>query len=106
MTRGRNLITTILLAATIIFMSSRACEAQEQSPSPRMLLNLDLFTAQPGGHQPGPAGDDNGSTLEQLRALRSMGYLSGDGPLPDADDPDEPPDDPARGRQPNEGAQR
>jgi hypothetical protein len=106
MTRGRNLITTILIAATIIFMSSRASEAQEQSPSPRMLLNLDLFTAQPGGHQPGPANDDTGSTLEQLRALRSMGYLSADGPLPDADDPDQPAGAPSGAVPSNDGAQQ
>jgi len=60
-----------------------------------MLLNLDLFTAQPGSKQPGPATGGSDSTLEQLRTLRSMGYLSTDGPLPDDDDLDEPAGAPA-----------
>lgn len=90
MTRGRNLLTTMLLAATIILISSRVSEAQDQTPTPRMLLNLDLFAAQPGGRQRGQATGDGDSMLEQLRALRAMGYLSADGPLPDDDDPDEP----------------
>jgi len=89
MTRGRSLITTILLAATILLIYSRASQAQDQTPPPRMLLNLDLFTAPPDSKKPGQAADGNDSTLQQLRALRSMGYLSADGPLPD-DDADEP----------------
>ena len=88
MTRGRNLITTILFAATILLISSRAARAQDQTPSPRMLLNLDLFTAPSNSKKPGPAADDSDSTLQQLRALRAMGYLNDDGPLPeDADEP-------------------
>jgi hypothetical protein len=87
MTRGRNLITTMILAATIILFSSRASEAQDQTPTPQMLLNLDLFTPQAGSHQQGQRDDD--SMLEQLRALRAMGYLSPDGPLPEVDDSDE-----------------
>ena len=55
-----------------------------------MLLNLDLYAPQTGSEAPGPgtAGDD--SMLQQLRVLRSMGYLSPDGPLPDDDDSDQP----------------
>jgi hypothetical protein len=106
MTRGRNLITTILLAATILLISSRTSEAQDQTPSPRMLLNLDLFTAQPGGQQPGQSTSGGGSTLEQLRALRAMGYLSSDDPLPDDDGPEPANDAPKRSAQQSLGAQQ
>ncbi len=100
MTRGRNLTTTILLAVTILLISSRASQAQDQTPPPRMLLNLDLFTAPPDGKKPGPAAEGNESTLQQLRALRAMGYLNDDGPLPDdADDPSGPPSQSAIKRQ-------
>jgi hypothetical protein len=89
MTHGRSLITTIFLAATILLISSRTSRAQDQTPPPRMLLNLDLFTAPPDSKKPGQAPGGGESTLQQLRALRSMGYLSADGPLPD-DDANEP----------------
>jgi len=105
MTRGRNLTATILLAATIIFISTRASEAQDQTPPPRMLLNLDLFTAQPSGEQAGTAPDTSASTLEQLRALRAMGYLGGDGPPPEDEDSDQPAV-PARAAQKSQGAQQ
>ncbi len=99
---------TMLLAATIIFMGSRTSEAQDQTPPPRMLLNLDLFTAQNddrGPRQPTPAGGD--SMLQQLRTLRSMGYLSADGPLPDVDgDSDVPPSAAAQASQRNQGGQQ
>jgi hypothetical protein len=88
MTRGRNLATTILLAATLLLVGSRASEAQDDTPPPRMLLNLDLFTAPSAGSNPPGTNPDRGdSTIEQLRALSAMGYLSSDGPLPpDVDD--------------------
>ena len=105
MTSGHNLIMTMLLAATIMLVSSRASEAQDQTPPPRMLLNLDLFTAQPG-NAPGAAGTDNASTLEQLRALRAMGYLSPEGPLPDVNDSDRDADAPAQAVQKSPGAQQ
>ena len=92
MIRGRNLTTTMLLAASIILIGSRGSEAQDQTPSPRMLLNLDLFTAQTDGGQPSQNSGGGDSMLEQLRSLRAMGYLSSDGPLPAVvDDPDDPP---------------
>ena len=104
MTPGRNLITTILLAATIVLISTRASEAQDQTPPPRMLLNLDLFTAPNGDGQKGAGG--GASTLEQLRALRAMGYLSSDGPLPDDDGPEPANDAPKRAAQQSLGAQQ
>ena len=106
MTSGRNLITTMLLAATIILISSRAAEAQDQTPTPRMLLNLDLFTAQADSPQRGQATRGGDSMLEQLRALRAMGYLSPDGPLPDVDDSDEPAGAPTQAVQKSRGAQQ
>jgi hypothetical protein len=71
-----------------------------------MLLNLDLFTAQNDGPgEPTSAGDD--SMLNQLRTLRSMGYLSADGPLPDVDgDSDSPPSAGAQASQRNQGGQQ
>ena len=105
MIRGRNLTMTMLLAATIAFTGNRTSEAQDQTPPPRMLLNLDLFTAQNddrGPGQPTSGGDD--SMLQQLRALRSMGYLSTDGPLPDVDDDSDAP--PTQASQRNQGGQQ
>jgi hypothetical protein len=106
MTHGRNLITTMLLAAAIILTSSRASDAQDQSPSPRMLLNLDLFTAPPSDKPSGPANAASPSTLEQLRALRAMGYLNADGPPPDDDDSAEASDTPKPIEQKSQGAQQ
>ena len=85
MTRGPSLITTMMFTAAIIIIGTRAVEAQEQTPNPRMLLNLDLFAAHSGGNKavnnPAPSATDD-SMLEQLQTLRAMGYLSPDGPLP------------------------
>jgi hypothetical protein len=105
MTHGRSLITTMFLAATIVFIGSGASDAQDQSPSPRMLLNLDLFTAPPGDKPSGPANAAGASTLEQLRALRAMGYLNGDAPPPD-DDSAEASDTPKPVAQKSGGAQQ
>jgi hypothetical protein len=44
--------------------------------------------------------------LEQIRALRAMGYLSPDGPLPDVDDSDQPPGVPAQAVQKSRGVQQ
>ena len=106
MTRGRSLITTTLLAATIIVLSSRASLAQEKTPSPRMLLNLDLFTTPAGAKGRGqPTGGDD-SMLEQLRTLRAMGYLSPDGPLPDEEDADAPANETPQPPDKSQGTQR
>jgi hypothetical protein len=85
MKSGPSLITTMLLTAAIIIIGTRAVEAQEQTPNPRMLLNLDLFAAHSNGNTAvnnaaASAADD--SMLDQLQTLRAMGYLSPDGPLP------------------------
>lgn len=104
MARGPNLIRTMILAAALILTGSRA-DAQDQSPSPRMLLNLDLFTPQSNPRAQASQGND--SMLEQLRTLRSMGYLSADGPLPEVDDDPDEPDAGARfANQKNAGASR
>ena len=77
----------MLLTAAIMIIGTRAVDAQEQTPNPRMLLNLDLFAAHSGGNQPvnnpaAPATATDDSMLQQLQTLRAMGYLSPDGPLP------------------------
>jgi hypothetical protein len=105
MIRGRNLATTILLAAAVTLISIPQSGAEEQTPSPRMLLNLDLFTAPPDDHQ-GTGNGGSTSTLEQLRALRAMGYLSEDGPLPEVDESDPPPSPAAPAIPLNQGAQQ
>jgi hypothetical protein len=107
MTSGRNLLSTILLAATILFVSSRVCHAQNDAPPPRMLLNLDLFTSR-APSRPGAPSDSDDSMLNQVRALRAMGYLSPDGPVPDVEgDSDQPPPrQPANGIPINGGVQQ
>lgn len=104
MLRGRNLATTMLLAATITFVGGRASEAQDQTPPPRMLLNLDLFAPQNDDRTPGQPSSD--SMLHQLQALRSMGYLSADGPLPDVDYDSDGPAVPAPASQRNQEGQQ
>jgi hypothetical protein len=94
MTHGRNLVTTFLLAATMLLGGSFATEAQDDTPPPRMLLNLDLFAqASPAANQPGAPPNSGDSTIDQLRALAAMGYLNGDGPPPpdSQDDSNAPP---------------
>ena len=87
-------MATMFLAATLALIGGSASEAQDQTPSPRMLLNLDLFTApKDSGVAPSGAGAD--SMLHQLQALRSMGYLAPDGPLPEDYQESEAGDDPA-----------
>jgi hypothetical protein len=94
MPRGRNLITTMSLAAAIVVLGARAPSAQEQPPDPRMLLDLDLF-ASPSGASGEPAALGGGSMLDQIRTLTAMGYLNGHragGPWPvEAGTPPSPP---------------
>jgi len=73
-------ILVMMLASMLMVGKSRRVEAQEQAPDLRMLLNLDLFGAQPSGS---PADESTGagdsatglSMLDQIRALNAMGYL-------------------------------
>lgn len=74
MSRAPNAVTTMLVVAAMIVASPRASRAQQQTPDPRMLLNLDLFTAQSGKAD---ASGSHDSMFEQLRTLRAMGYLNG-----------------------------
>jgi len=94
METGRSWIMTILLAGAFILGGSSLSRAEEPTPDPMMLLNLDLFAAPAGNDRNRPAGQnaapDADSMLDQIRALRAMGYLSPDGPLPDASDFDDP----------------
>ncbi len=49
-----------------------------------MLLNLDLFRSQPEQDEPGGGSSNSGgSTLDQIRTLNALGYLS-DGNSTDA----------------------
>ncbi|HTW86385.1 MAG TPA: hypothetical protein VMD75_00135 [Candidatus Binataceae bacterium] len=49
--------------------------AQTQPPDLQMLLNLDLFSSSGSGNSQAPA--PGGSMLDQIQALRQMGYLQG-----------------------------
>ena len=66
-------LTIALVIAATILVSIHALRAQERTPDPAMLLNLDLFTAQSGKADAGSSGD---SMFQQIRALRAMGYLN------------------------------
>jgi hypothetical protein len=79
MRTGRSL-AVIALAAAALVMGSNKTGAQEQPPSTppdlRMLLNLDLFRPQPADAGNGaPEQRSNASMLDQIRALKAMGYL-------------------------------
>jgi hypothetical protein len=79
MRTGRSL-AVIALAAAALVMGSKMTGAQEQAPPAqpdlRMLLNLDLFRPQSSDAGNGaPAQRSNGSMLDQIRALKAMGYL-------------------------------
>jgi len=72
----------MMLASMLLLGKSRWVAAQEQAPDLRMLLNLDLFGAQPSGSPANaPANPNNSGTgpsmLEQIRALNAMGFLGG-----------------------------
>lgn len=109
MRTGHSLAVIALVVAALV-MGSEETRAQEApSPAPpdlRMLLNLDLFRPQSSGAGNGAADQrSNGSMLDQIRALKAMGYLRSnpdddDGPAPGASPagdtpprPNPPPDD-------------
>jgi len=84
MRTGRSL-AVIALAAAALVMGSNKTGAQEQPPSTppdlRMLLNLDLFRPQPADAGNGaPEQRSNASMLDQIRALKAMGYLRANPP--------------------------
>ncbi len=64
----------ILLAALILSGTRNAWSQEQQPPDLQMLLNLDLFSAPAGGTNSDEA-PPGGSLLDQIRALRQMGYL-------------------------------
>jgi hypothetical protein len=72
----------MILASMLLLGKSRWVAAQEQAPDLRMLLNLDLFGAQPSGSPANvPANPNDSGTgpsmLEQIRALNAMGFRGG-----------------------------
>ena len=78
---GRRLIVASMLAFALILTGTRAANAQEPTPDPRMLLNLDLFRAKSANSQSNSNSDGDGeSMLEQIRALRAMGYFDQNAP--------------------------
>jgi hypothetical protein len=79
MRTGRSLAVIALAAAALVMGSSKPGAQEQPSPTPpdlRMLLNLDLFKPQPSDPGNGaPEQRSNASMLDQIRALKAMGYL-------------------------------
>ena len=78
MIRARKLAMFTFAAATILLFGDGRSHAQSDTPDPSMLLNLDLFRKPEtrGTSWQGSDGDAD-SMVEQIRALRAMGYLNG-----------------------------
>jgi len=78
MRSGPSLIAVTMFCTALILTGARPTRAQDADPPDlRMLLNLDLFRAQPqtaAGLQ-GANSDSNDSTLDQIRTLYALGYL-------------------------------
>jgi hypothetical protein len=81
MRTGRSLAVIALAAAALVTRSTRTGAQEQPSPAPpdlRMLLNLDLFRPHPSDAGNDTAGQgSNDSMLDQIRALKAMGYLRG-----------------------------
>jgi hypothetical protein len=82
MPHARSRIAVGLVAVVIVGATASLAQAQQGQPNLRMLLNLDLFAANPssspgenGGGDPG----NNGSMLEQIQTLQALGLLRGKG---------------------------
>jgi len=63
------------LLAALTFTGLRQVRAQEQPPNLQMLLNLDLFSSSGTGDSGYGNSGAGGSMLDQIQALRQMGYL-------------------------------
>ncbi len=57
----------------LTFTGIRRAQAQDQPPDLQMLLDLDLFSSSGADNSQTPA--PGGSMLDQIQALRQMGYL-------------------------------
>ncbi|HUY20078.1 MAG TPA: hypothetical protein VMV15_12710 [Candidatus Binataceae bacterium] len=75
---GRSIIAGTIVLAALTFTGIRRVQAQGQQPDLNMLLNLDLFSSSADADQAQPPAP-GGSMLDQIQALRQMGYLHGNG---------------------------
>ena len=70
----------LISTVCIVLLSCGAFTVQAQDSDPpdlQMLLNLDLFRSQPPQDEPGGRNlNSSGSTLDQIRTLDALGYLS------------------------------
>jgi hypothetical protein len=78
--RTYKVILVVTITSMLLVGKGRPVAAQEKTPDLQMLLNLDLFGAQPSGSSVGPPADGSASApgpsmLDQIRALNKMGYL-------------------------------
>jgi hypothetical protein len=81
MRTGRSRALIALAAAALVTGSAKAGAQERPAPAPpdlRMLLNLDLFRQHAGDADGGGSGEpSDGSMVDQIRALKAMGYLGG-----------------------------
>jgi hypothetical protein len=76
MRSGPSLIAATVFCTAFILISVRLARAQDAAPPDiRMLLNLDLFRAQPQTAAGTQGANSNDSTLDQIRTLNALGYL-------------------------------
>ena len=69
-----------MIVAVIAFTRVDPAAAQDQPPSPEMLLNLDLFKSQ---GQPEEGSNTGGESLfDKIRGMNSIGMLGGNGNAP------------------------
>lgn len=78
--RTYKVILVVTITSMLLVGKGRSVGAQEKTPDLQMLLNLDLFGAQPAGSAVRPPPDVSTSApapsmLDQIRALNTMGYL-------------------------------
>jgi hypothetical protein len=71
-----------MIAAALALSKVGPASAQEQPPDPSMLLNLDLFKSRPQDADAPPSGPRGESLFDQIRAMNSIGLLSGSGGAP------------------------
>lgn len=87
MKSGPSLASTMLLA--LLISSAAPARAQnEPPPDLNMLLNLDLFKPNPNA---AAQNGGDGSMLEQIQTLSTLGYLGPNGSAPNSYAPPAPP---------------
>ncbi len=71
------MLASATLASVLLLSAIARALAQEPPPDPRMLLNLDLFAASGRDSGAEPSDRQPESLVDQIRTLRSLGFLGG-----------------------------